>query len=202
MRRASRAACLAGALALGLASQAPAEDGAWFLHPFGEMRAYFGDWLAVCAEAGRGPCRAVQIVLEGEETRVGPARLAVHPRASGGHVLTLYMRGMPEAGRDPVIFAIDGHVLPLAPEDWAPGEPGAPNVMETLTISDPDVTGDLVDRMRAGLRLTVSHGGGGGPRGGDQAVFSLRGLTAALDAIGARETGARETGTRATESGE
>ena len=191
MRRARRAACLAGVLALGLAAQAPAEDGAWFLHPFGEMRAYFGDWLAVCAEAGRGPCRAVQIVLEGEETRVGPARLAVHPQASGGHVLTLYMRGMPEAGRDPVIFAIDGHVLP-----------GAPNVMETLTISDPDVTGDLVDRMRAGLRLTVSYGGGGGPRGGDQTVFSLRGLTAALDAIGARETGARETGARATESGE
>ncbi|RDC73332.1 hypothetical protein DLJ49_07105 [Rhodovulum sp. 12E13] len=188
MRRARRAGCLAGALALGLASPAPASDGAWFLHPFGEMRAYFGDWLAVCTEEGRGPCRAVQILLEGDETRVGPARLAVYPRESGGHVLTLYMRGMPEEGRDPVILAIDGHVLPLSAEDWAPGEPGAPNVMETLTIADPDVMGDLVARMRAGLRLTASHGGGGGPRGGDQTVFSLRGLTAALDAIEARAT--------------
>ena len=189
MRRAGKAVAVAVALAAGPATAA---DGTWFLHRFGEMRAYFGDWLAVCEDAERGACRAVQIKLEGDETRVGPARLAVHRREAGAYLLTLRMRGMPESGRDPVVFVVDGHVLPLAPGDWRPGEPDAPNVLETLTIERPEVTEDVVRRMEAGLRLTVSYGGGGGPRGGDQTVFSLRGLTAALDAIEARAEENRE----------
>jgi len=201
MRWAGRAAALAAALAAGPATAATGTDGAWFLHRFGEMRAYFGDWLAVCAEAGRGPCRAVQIRLEGAETRVGPARLAVLPQASGAPVLTLYMRGMPEAGRAPVVFVVDGHILPLAPGDWLPGEPGLPNVRETLTIARPEVASDLVRRMRAGLRLSVSYGGGGGPGGGDQTVFPLRGLTAALDAIAARKMEAGATPAAEREGG-
>jgi hypothetical protein len=182
-----RIAGLAVALLTTLSGPATAADGVWFLHRFGEMRAYFGDWLVVCADQGRGPCRAVQIALEGDETRVGPARLAIHPEAAGGPALTLFMRGMPETGRDPVVFVIDGHVLPLRQGEWIAGEPGLPNVLETVTVADPAVTEELLRRMRAGLRLTVSYGGGGGPRGGDQKGFSLRGLTAALDAIEARE---------------
>ena len=47
-------------LSAGLGLMAvPAAADPWFLHEFGELRAYFKDWLVVCEDEGRGACRAV-----------------------------------------------------------------------------------------------------------------------------------------------
>ncbi len=181
---------LAASALLAFWSSGASADG-WFLHRFGELRAYHGDWLAVCDAAGAGPCRAVQIRLEGDETRVGPARIAVHRLPGGGHATEIFMRGMAEPGlRDPVIFAIDGVILPVPPDGWAPGEVGVPNVLESFAILGQERNAALVAAMRAGRWLSVSWGDGGGAWGdlasataGDQTRLSLRGLTAALAAI-------------------
>jgi invasion protein IalB len=172
-------ALLAGVL---LAAPAAARDGVWFSHRFGELRAYFGDWLAVCANDGMGPCRAVQIVLEGDETRVGPSRLALLRGDDGDYAIAVFDQGMPSAGLAPVAFVFDGVPVTLDAADWQPGEPGFPNALESLAITDPAVTADLLARMRAGNRLTVRYTGG-------EAAFSLRGVTAALAAIEAHVAG-------------
>lgn len=183
---------MAAILAAGLwpAAAAAGPDGGWFLHPFGELRAYHRDWLAVCDDAGAGPCRAVQIRLEGAETRVGPARIAVLRRDDGGgHAIELFMRGM--AGphdREPVVLVVDDRVFPLPSEGWMPGEFGVPNVLESITLENQRIVAPVLAAMKAGRRLTVSWGGGGlwdgdGMLQGDQTTFSLNGLTAALEAI-------------------
>ena len=40
-----------------------AHAGAWFLHKFGELRAYHQHFLNVCTDAGNGLCRTVQYRL-------------------------------------------------------------------------------------------------------------------------------------------
>ena len=52
------AASLAALLAL---TPVPLFAQEWFTHRFGELRAYHGDWLAVCSENGAGACRIVAI---------------------------------------------------------------------------------------------------------------------------------------------
>jgi invasion protein IalB len=151
----------------------------WFLHPYGELRAYHGDWLAVCDNAGEGPCRAVQIMLEPGETRVGPARLALERRNSGRFDIVFHHQALIGGVRDPLALVIDGQSLTLAPDQWATGEPGLPNVIAAFHIVDPALIETLVARMKAGRRLTLRHDAG-------EAHFSLRGVTAALAAIEAQ----------------
>jgi Protein of unknown function (DUF1176). len=151
----------------------------WFLHPHGELRAYHGDWLAVCEEAGDGPCRAVQIMLEPSETRVGPARLALERREGGRVDVVFHHQALFAGVRDPLVIAIDGQSLTLSTDQWAAGEPGLPNVIAAFHIVDPALAETLVARMKAGLRLTLRHDARG-------AQFSLRGVTAALAAIETR----------------
>lgn len=159
------------------ATQAQAQD--WFLHPHGDLRAYHGDWLAVCDNGGAGPCRAVQTMMEPGETRVGPARLALE-RQDGGRIDAVFHHfALMEGVHDPITIDIDGSALTLSPEQWAPGEPGRPMVIAAFHIDDPTLVVDLVERMKAGARLTLRHHAG-------EARFSLRGVTAALDAIDAR----------------
>jgi hypothetical protein len=78
----------------------------WFLHPHGELRAYHGDWLAVCEEAGDGPCRAVQIMLEPSETRVGPARLALERREGGRVDVVFHHQALFAGVRDLLVMPI------------------------------------------------------------------------------------------------
>lgn len=151
----------------------------WFLHQFGELRAYHGDWLAVCDNGGEGPCRAVQILLEPGETRVGPARLALARSDTGRFDVIFHHQLLFDGVHDPLVLEIDGAALTLEPGQWAPGEPGLPNVIAAFHIADPALAETLVARMKAGRRLTLRHDAGA-------AEFSLRGVTAALAAIDAQ----------------
>lgn len=149
------------------------------MHPYGELRAYHGDWLAVCNDRGEGPCRAVQIVLDPGETRVGPARLSLEQNASGGLDVVFFHVLLMAGIADPLILDLDGEEWTLTPDEWSPGEPGLPNVIAAFHLSDPALAGELVQRMKAGRRLVLRHPAG-------EAVFSLRGVTTALAAIEAQ----------------
>ena len=159
-----------------LFSPTPASAEPWFLHHFGELRAYHGDWLAVCRDRGRGDCRTVQIVLEPDQTFFGQSRLSLKRRADGGYAIDVFDRGMPSEGHGPIVFTFDGVALELKPDQWRKGDSDSVNVSENMAITDPDLSADLVRRMKAGRELVVSY------KGGD-ATFSLRGVTASLGAI-------------------
>ena len=77
----------------------------------------------------------------------------------------------------------DGQWIDLAPGAWKAGEMATANVAETFTILDPALSDHLIEMMKAGNVLTVTYR----PIGKDgTAQFSLRGVTAAIDAVEAR----------------
>lgn len=153
----------------------------WFLHPFGELRAYFSDWLVVCEDRGYGPCRAVNYQPDpaGDSTW-GLARVALHHLPNGTYGIELYLRDMVAEKADPVRISIEDWAWDLAPSDWRPGELRVRNVLETLTLTDPVTTDELIGAMRAGDWMYVATGDGA------QAEFSLRGVTAAILAMRAK----------------
>ena len=181
MRAAVALACLL------LAS--PVHAGDWFQHRFGEARAYHGDWLAVCADKGAGACRAVQLQAREDAPGGGARRLAIAVDAPGRYAITLFHRTMPTPPPQPLVFEIGRDVYRLEPGTWKVGERTLDNVLETITVTDTTVARTLVDAMKGGNTMRFAYGGAGsnGSRAGARAPsFSLRGVTAALDAIEAR----------------
>lgn len=167
--------------ALSLANPLVAQE--WFLHQFGEQRAYHGDWLAVCSEEGAGPCRMVQTGKDAGSDAFFDNRIALH-RIDGtpDWSVVIMDRGM-YAGEVTRVWAeIDGEVFVLT--EWSIGEMGIPNVAETVTITQPALTEPLVAAMKAGNRMVVRYDPVGAGDGASQ--YSLRGVTAASNAIEAR----------------
>lgn len=160
---------------------APADT--WFLHEFGELRAYHGDYLSVCSNAGDGPCRTVQTGLR-PEGFLFDERLVWHRAPdAGGWILEIMARGMPDA-LETVEIEIDGARRTLPSGSFETGGYDLANVAETFTVTDPEVNADLLAAMRAGNRMTVFWSPPGASEGSRQ--FSLRGVTAATNAIAAR----------------
>ncbi|MEC3859705.1 hypothetical protein VK792_00290 [Mesobacterium sp. TK19101] len=174
----------AGLIAALVLSAAPAFAGDWFQHKFGELRSYHGDWLAVCNDAGAGPCRAVQTAVDPGSAAYFDQRLAVH-RIDGtpDWAVELMDRGMPDA-IESLRFTFDGVATDVPSGAWKSGELVYANVAETVTITDPTIAADLVAKMKAGNRLMISYAPQGS--GDGSAAVSLRGITAAANAIEAR----------------
>ena len=151
---------------------APAQA-AWFDHPFGERRAYWTDWLAVCADAGRGACRLVQAA--GDE-----ARLALTLTGEGGYVLTLFDRAMTDTPLPVVTLSTEdaSATLPAQPGEVAFDDALRPfhvDAAQTVTLHGPGVDA-LVPALMRGTTLAVRFPGGA-------RAYSLRGITAGLLAI-------------------
>ena len=170
------------ALLLTLALATPAQASDWFAHEFGELRAYYGDWLAVCEDLGDGPCRMVQSVIpEGGDTFFGTSRLAVHPDRDGGFRIEVFDRDMEADRVNRVIFDF-GLVLVQVYEDrFATGSGDGVNVAETLSVLDPLDAGYLARLIAAEQGLTVAYFDATEFLG--SATFSLRGSAAALLAV-------------------
>lgn len=170
-------------MAAGLAS--PVAAGPWFQHEFGELRAYHKDWLAVCAERGEGACRVVQTSKDPGSAAYFDLRLAVH-RIDGSPdwVVEFMDRGLPGDALTALSFEFDGEVFDLPAGAWSGGDFDYGSAVDTVTIRDPDLAFALVERMKAGNRVIVRYAPAG--EGDGQAVFSLRGATAAMNAIEAR----------------
>ena len=64
----------------GLFGSAFAKEGKPFIHPFGELRVYYQDWLVVCENKGQGVCRMVNMKLDDpKDSFFGNSRLSVYP---------------------------------------------------------------------------------------------------------------------------
>ena len=61
------------AILMTFATQARAStiENLWFVHPFGALRSYHGDWLAVCDKEETGNCRLVNYLLRPGNTFYG-----------------------------------------------------------------------------------------------------------------------------------
>lgn len=171
-------------MALVLAAGSASAD-EWFRHRFGELRAYFSDWLAVCANEGEGPCRAVQSAADPGSDAAFDRRLTLHRIPdSSDWAIEVMDRGLPGTVLQTLVFTFDSEPVDIDPVHWRAGGLDAINAAETIIMTEPEVTADLVERMRKGNRLVVSYTPVG--EGNGQAAFSLRGVTAATRAIGER----------------
>ena len=161
----------------------PAGAQDWFQHPFGELRGYHLDWLAVCAEKGDGPCRVVYSAADIGSGAAFDRRLTVrYDDAAGTWTPEVMDRGMPERELSRITFAFgEGEPIDVPPLAVTPGEAGGEDVAETVTVSDPALADILVAEMRAGRRLLVTYEPAG--TGDAEADFSLMGVRDAMDAV-------------------
>lgn len=165
---------------LAVLSATPAMAESWFLHPFGELRAYHKDWLAVCRERGAGTCRAVQFQRLTDDGFFGGSRLTL-TLLDTGWALGIYDDRMADGTN--LSLRIDGaETLDL---EGRPGEPDLANVVQSLWAPIAD---DLVQALRRSNRVEVIF-----PNGSE--TFSLRGITAATNAITEQARGERHDGT-------
>ncbi|MEM9716119.1 MAG: hypothetical protein AAF826_06330 [Pseudomonadota bacterium] len=149
--------------------------GGWFTHPFGELRAYYGDWLAVCSDNGNGLCRAVTF---GEGTFTNPRayqRISVSQTIGGDFGLELGDRRLVTNQVAGLQLAIGSKTVDV------PFEQADAVALDTFEFTDATLVQNLVDQMKAArfatLRVTE-------PSGFQfEATYSLRGLRAALNAI-------------------
>lgn len=173
--------CAGGALA-----DESVSEGKWFVHEFGELRSYHGDWLAVCDDEGAGPCRLVQYKLKGDgDTFFGESRLSVAQTSIDGEpnlIFDFFDRGAPDEPQGLV-------TLEIFPNSWVltPGRdvteaftPGGGTVAESFQVRRPDLIDEIVAEMRSGSLLRLSYQGASERK---KLVFSLRGFAAALAAI-------------------
>jgi hypothetical protein len=172
-------------LVAGCLWTAPAAAGDWFLHEFGELRARFGDWLAVCEDSGDGSCRAVQTFRDPGSAAFFDGRPAViRNDGAPGWVFEAMDRGLDNTAVSEVGLSVDGHAMPLPTEGWSRSrDPSAPP-RDSVVIADPTATDAAIALIQPGSRLTFTYAPAGS--GDGVAVFSLRGVTAALNAVDAR----------------
>ena len=168
----ARQIVLAMLVAFPIGAQA---DTGWFMHPFGEMRSYHGDFLNVCSDEGRGDCRTVNHLLVSGDTFYGEARLALHA-VDDGWALEIWDQDLPFDISVPFTLSVDGHRLEIDLNAWSNLAPDGVRIAQTLSILDPVAVAPIVEAMRRGFFLTVAHEAG-------EAVFSLRGLIKAQNAI-------------------
>lgn len=163
-------------------------EGQWFLHQFGEMRAYHGDFLNVCSGEDFRQCRTVQYGFNGEETdgffgntRLSIARITApqnqNDAAKPSYTIEIFVRGMTDEHPSPIVLSIDGEVFQLGAQDWNLGSPEGYNVSETFSITDPKLNQQLIDAMKTGDRLRIIY------NGWKETQFQLRGITNALNAL-------------------
>ncbi|MEO1562886.1 MAG: hypothetical protein AAFR98_05565 [Pseudomonadota bacterium] len=153
----------------------------WFRHPFGELRAYHWDWLAVCQDEGNGLCRVVTFGEDAKRRDFPYSRLAIgRSRDHDGWSIEFTYTDMDAREIDRVTFVIDGREVrvPLANMDTTG--------LDTVRLGEPDVTEPLVVSMKPARFVEVRFD----PNVTDpqNLIFSLRGLTAALAAVEAHET--------------
>jgi len=161
----------------------PAHANGWFLHKFGELRAYHGSWLNVCAEKGNGACRTVQLPIKSGATEsfFSQRRASLHMDQDGYYALEIFQRNMPTPPLAPITINIDGEVTTLDSADWKIGEKDVDNVLESFTVTNRQLIAKWIPAMKAGKNMTIKYGVTGGER--SQAQFDLYGFTSATKAL-------------------
>lgn len=172
----------------GITAQSGNIDGKWFLHKFGELRAYHGDFLNVCDGTQFRNCRTVQYGFDAGQSdaffgnsRLSIARILDGESTTGGdpaqYTIEIYIRDLPDDPQGPFTLSINGEIFQLSNQDWRAGSPEGYNVSQTFSIINPALTEKLIPSMRKGDSLRVLYDGW------KQTRFQLKGLSNALDAI-------------------
>jgi hypothetical protein len=156
-----------------LSLNAYAKDGQPFIHPFGELRVYYQDWLVVCEDKGQGVCRMVKMNLPSKKEHFfGTSQLTVYPGAQQPRksavseyanlpFISFFKRGIP-ALQGVVDIAVDGKTIAqLQPNqhvfDNSSNETSKkPIAMETYWLEG-DTAGQIIDTMRHGRLLSVRY---------------------------------------------
>lgn len=156
----------------------------WFVHEFGELRAYHGDWLAICRDGGAGDCRVVQPGLEpGDDSFFGSSRLAVNRLDAGGYTFEVNAGEITYQTVTAAVFHFGSRSIDVPEVDVVTRDQYGTLTVNTIYVMNPEITGELVTAMRASNRLVVQNGQFLGADRGMGAGFSLRGVSAALDAV-------------------
>ncbi|MEM0950462.1 MAG: hypothetical protein AAGK37_23935 [Pseudomonadota bacterium] len=164
-----------------MATGASATDGEWFESRFGEQRAYFGAWLAVCDDSGTGQCRLVQEPASDapDSSYYRVAMLLLEDDQKW--VMEVTQRGMPSEQLTDVSFTIDGKVTDAPEGSWKLGENDVDNVAETFTVTDPVLMETLLTEMREGANMQIGYVPPGDGLG--SIPVSLSGVTSGTTAI-------------------
>lgn len=177
--------------ALSLA--ADAKDGQPFIHPFGELRVYYQDWLVVCEDKGQGACRMVKMNLPSKKEHFfGTSQISVYPGAQQPRksdmpeyanlpFISFFKRGIP-ALQGVVEIAIDGTgIARLQPNQAVFDSSSNETSKKAMAIEtywlEGATAGQIIDAMRHGRWLTVRYWQGGAQL---TEPFSLRGAAQAL----------------------
>lgn len=181
-RGAALAICLAVLAAAGFGAAPPAHafDSApvpdSITEKYGETRAYFRDWLAVCTP-GEAACRAV--AYAGKVGHVGDYQLYVHSDRPGLDYRLVFVpiAVMLDTARA-IELAVDGESL--GSFDWQAddGYYREGNVINEFTFGQSRSNLDVLPAMTVGTSMALAFTDEHGQRG--TVTFSLRGLTNAL----------------------
>ncbi|MBU1668210.1 hypothetical protein KKC13_07295 [bacterium] len=156
-----------------------AKDGVPFIHPFGELRVYFKDWLVVCADKGEGECRMVNYVNHDSKQKTGffpDSRLTIVPAQSEKTAsLDFYHKNAPSV-IDSITIAVDRKKLSLDSEDYQTPEQN--RMMETYVVDNETKLNTIIEASKPGRWLTFTYAY---PDNQHKKVrFSLRGFTKAF----------------------
>ena len=143
---------------------------------YGEIRAWFGDWLAVCTP-GEPACRAV--AYAGEVGHVGDYQIFVHSDIPGADYRLVFVpvATMADTSAD-IGIDIDGESRGRFEWQADDGYFRVGNTINEFTFGQARSNLDVLPAMKAGAAMTLTFTGEDGePR---PVPFSLRGLTKAL----------------------
>ncbi len=160
---------------------AHATDGQWFEHRFGERRAYFGDWLAVCNNSGAGQCRLVQTTAADAPDSKFYRVALVLLMTNNTWIMEVSNRNLPAEDIRDLSFTIDGNDIDANKDTWKVGNNTTPNLADTVTVVNPELMDIIMAGMRDGLHMKVSYF----PTGAGEGTFTvpLQGVTAGTAAI-------------------
>ncbi len=143
---------------------------------YGETRAYFRHWLAVCTP-GEDPCRAV--AYAGDVGHVGDYQFYAHSGMPGLDYMLMFVPVKVTLDTNaPMEIAVDGESMGTFEWGADDGYYRDANVINEFTLGQSRANTDLLPAMMAGSSMDVTFTDENGER--RTVTFSLYGLTNAL----------------------
>lgn len=179
-------------LLITLASHAEAAgiEKQWFVHPFGELRSYHGDWLAVCSKEETGNCRLVNYILMPGDSFYGHGGVFTFgfykENGKTKNYLDVNAPGVEHPYGSSVVLTFDHVDVPIMADNILSGGIFSPSknsssigryeVYETFSILNVELIVAIKNNMEKARWLNLSYRNG-------QVQFSLRGFSSAYKAV-------------------
>lgn len=171
-------------------AEATVSEKQWFLHPFGELRSYHGDWLAVCSDEETGNCRLVNYILTPGDSFYGRGGVLTFgfykENGKTKNYLDVNAPGVAHPYSSGVVFTFDHIDLPILADNILSGGILSPSkksssidrydVYETFSMLNSELIFAIKNNMKKARWLNLSYRNG-------QVRFSLRGFSSAYKAV-------------------